>query len=460
MQRPCAWESVVVTETHLGATIPPRCRTAAGMIWPPPYPAWNPQSPAVCGQTPYAWVSGGGTVLESSKSLLPTYKFQIEALKLIAMLGAQLNVHHPVNYDVHTATIRYQTQDRGKLVDATAMVAWPKQSGKTFPTLLFLHPTLGYTDECSPSASRSDLTAPMTVFSLLAASAGYVAVFPDYLNMRSLGKPSTAVTPYLLMEPTAVASLDAARAAKKYVSQESITASSDLYIWGHSQGAQAVEYVTALQPAYAPEWTVRAAAAVSPPSDLRQSAKLNFAGTAPTYNLGQAIAYAWADYYDRNQIKSALLSPWDASAPTQLKRYCDSGYTDPIKAVTDPAQVFTAGFLDTLLQGKTNDPWSCWLYYNNPATMGPSFPVSVPLLYVTGDQDTTVPPEGNDPVSAKWCEQGVKIQYLKCQAADHVHSLTNSVDDVLSFFDDRKNGVPWSAQVCKPQPAVKCASTP
>ena len=198
-----------------GGDDPTQVPDGGGDDMAPPYPAWNPQSPAVCGQTPYAWVSGGGTVLESSKSLLPTYKFQIEALKLIAMLGAQLNVHHPVNYDVHTATIRYQTQDRGKLVDATAMVAWPKQSGKTFPTLLFLHPTLGYTDECSPSASRSDLTAPMTVFSLLAASAGYVAVFPDYLNMRSLGKPSTAVTPYLLMEPTAVASLDAARAAKK-----------------------------------------------------------------------------------------------------------------------------------------------------------------------------------------------------------------------------------------------------
>lgn len=428
----------------------------------PPYPAWNPQSPAICGQTPYTWQPSAqvGSVLSDSRNLLPTYKFVIEGLKLVAFLGSQLNVHHAVNYDVHTATIRYRTQDRGQLVDATAMVSWPKSTGKTFPILLFLHPTLGYTDNCAPSASKGDLTAPMTVFSILAASAGYVAVFPDYLNMRSLGQASTTVTPYLLMEPTALVSLDAARAAQKYVKAESITASSDLYVWGHSQGAQAVEYVTALQPVYAPEFTVKAAAAVSPPSDLSQSAKLNFGGTAPTYNLGQAIAYAWADYYDKSQVNSALVSPWNGTALTQMKNYCVSTYTDPIKSVKDPAQVFTPTFLSALLESKKVDPWSCWLYYNNPATMGPSLNPKVPLLYVTGDKDTTVPPPANDPVSAKWCSQGIPIHYLQCLGADHVGTITHSVDDVLKFFDDRQAGLPLPTDVCTPKPAKTCSSAP
>jgi len=429
----------------------------------PPYPVWSAQSPAICNQTPYSWLpaTSVGSVLSYSRNLLPEPKFVIQGLEAAAYLGAQLNVHHAVNYDVQTAVVRYQTQDRGKLVDATAMVTWPLASGKQFPILLFLHPTLGYTDGCAPSQKAASLTAPMTIFSLIAASAGYIAVFPDYLNQKSLGQASTQVTPYLLMEPTAIASLDAVRAAQRYVaSRESVTGSNDVYVWGHSQGAQAVEYVTALQPFYAPEYSLRAAAAVSPPSDLSAAARLNFAGTAPTYNLGEAVAYAWSDYYDKSALPAALLPPWDAMALTELQNYCVTNYTDPIKAVTDPAEIFPAKFLGTLLSGDKMDPWSCWLYYNNPVTMGPPINKSVPMLYVTGDLDTTVYPAASDPASAKWCSEGVKIQYLQCAGADHVHSVANSVDDVLKFFEDRQNNIPLPADVCQPKPPTRCASTP
>ena len=429
----------------------------------PGYPLWSAGSPAICNQTPYSWLPAAsvGTVLDYSRNLLPVLKLVIQGLEAAAYLGSQLNVHHAVNYDVQTAVVRYQTQDRGQLVDATAMVTWPVASGKQFPVLLFLHPTLGYTDACAPSQKATSLTAPMTIFSIIAASAGYVAVFPDYLNQKSRGQPSLHVTPYLLMEPTAIAAWDAVRAAQRYVaSRESVTASNDVYVWGHSQGAQAVEYATALQPFYAPEYTLRAAAAVSPPSDASATARLNFAGTAPTYNLGEAVAYAWSDYYDRSALSSALLPPWDSMALTELQNYCTTNYMDPIKNVADPGQIFPASFLGALLDGKKLEPWSCWLHYNNPVTMGPPFNTSVPWLYVTGELDTTVYPAASDPASAKWCSQGAKIQYLQCSGADHVYSVANSVDDVLKFFDDRQNNVPLPTDICQPKPPTRCASTP
>ena len=121
---------------------------------------------------------------------------------------------------------------------------------------------------------------------LLAAASGYAAVFPDYLNQRSLGGPSTEVSPYLLMEPTAIASLDALRAAQTFLStKKSVTATSDVYVWGHSQGAQAAEFVSALQPLYAPELTLKAVAPISPvaASDRRTPSALDLArpGSAP-----------------------------------------------------------------------------------------------------------------------------------------------------------------------------------
>lgn len=434
----------------------------AGPDMAPLYPDWNAQSPAICGQPAYTWqpAANVGAVLQISKNLLPVPAAITSTLLATAYLGAQLNVHATPKYQVHTATIRYQTQDKGKLVDATAMVTWPTQSGKTFPVALFLHPTLGYTDECAPSRKASDVTSPMTIFSLIVASAGYVAVFPDYINQRSLGKASGHVTPYLVMEPTALASLDAVRAAQNYLSQnESVSASSDVYVWGHSQGAQAVEYVTAMQPIYAPELTIKAAAAVSPPSDVSASAKANFAGPAPTYNLGQAVAYAWSDYYDITQLSSAFNPPWETTTLPALTNYCNSNYNDPIKAVMDPRTVFTGPFLDAITIGVRKEPWSCWLYYNSPSTMTLPMNKKVPMLYVTGDLDTTVIPAANDPVTAKWCQQGVPIQYLQCLGADHTHTITNSVDDVLNFFDARQKGTPLPADICTPKPATRCAST-
>lgn len=430
-------------------------------LLPPPFPAWSAQSPAICGQPAYAWQpsSAVGAVLESSRNLLPVPTLVIGTLKVAAFLGAQLNVHRSADYDVQTARIRYQTQDRGQLVDATAMVTWPKATGKTFPVLLFLHPTLGYTDECAPSARSGNATAPMTLFSILAASAGYVAVFPDYLNQRSMGKASTATTPYLLMEPTALASLDAVRAAKTYVAtREATPTSNDLYVWGHSQGAQAVEYVTAMQPLYAPEYRIRAAAAVSPPSDLLAAAKLNFATANPNLNLGQGVAYTWSDYYQPSAVPQALLPPWDGTALTQLKNYCNTSYMDPIKLVTNPAVVFTPPFLSALVDNQRVEPFSCWLHYNNPATMGPAMNPAVPMLYVTGDKDDTVVPASSDPVAAKWCSQGVKIQYLSCQGADHVKALTDSVDDVFTFFEQRQANQPLPQDICQSKVPARCAS--
>jgi pimeloyl-ACP methyl ester carboxylesterase len=429
---------------------------------PPPYPTWSAQSPAVCGQAPYTWQPAAqvGSVLSYSKNLLGTSSVIIEGLELAAYVDTQLHVKHAVNYSVHTATVRYQTQDRGQLVDATAMVTWPTTSG-TYPVLLFLHPTLGYTDDCAPSKSATDLTAPMTIFSLIAASAGYIAVFPDYLNQRSLGQASTHVTPYLLMEPTALVSLDAVRAAQNYLKKnETSLASNDVYVWGHSQGAQAVEYVDALQPLYAPELTIKAAAAVSPPSDVPASAQANFMGPAPTFNLGEAIAYAWSDYYDISQVNQALLPPWSGTALTEMKNYCNSNYKDPINSVTDYTTIFTPLFLDVFDRGLRHDPFSCWLHYNNPATMDPKLNPSVPMLYVTGDKDTTVVPTANDPVAAKWCQQGIQIEWLQCAGADHVHTISDSVDNVLNFFDDRQAGKPLPMPVCQPTPAQKCISTP
>lgn len=69
----------------------------------------------------------------------------------------------------------------------------------------------------------------------------------------------------LVGETTGNAMLDAVRAA------ESLTetgASTDVVMWGHSQGGQAALFAAQLAPTYAPELTVKAVATAAPAADL------------------------------------------------------------------------------------------------------------------------------------------------------------------------------------------------
>ena len=53
---------------------------------------------------------------------------------------------------IETYYIEYQTQDKGSLTNGTGMIVLPQ--GKTeAPVLVWLHPTMGFNDSCSPTAT-------------------------------------------------------------------------------------------------------------------------------------------------------------------------------------------------------------------------------------------------------------------------------------------------------------------
>lgn len=52
------------------------------------------------------------------------------------------------------------------------------------------------------------------------ASSGYVVVAPNYISLRAFGDPTGFLHPYLVGQPTAIASLDAVRAAAKHATKQ------------------------------------------------------------------------------------------------------------------------------------------------------------------------------------------------------------------------------------------------
>jgi acetyl esterase/lipase len=359
--------------------------------------------------------------------------------------------------------VRYQTQDRGKLVDATTMVAYPDSSG-TFPILLVLHGTAGFNDACSPSAGIADdllggFSDATGLLLSLFASFGYVAVAPDYIGLKSLGAPTGFLHPYLVAEPTAIASLDAVRAAKKLLKGGNVTPG-DLVVMGGSQGGHAAAFVNRYAPHYAPELSIKGSVWDVPPTDLLGQAKPALTSLRKATGNMIAVTTTLESWYGAapGGLSSAFKAPYDTSVPNALATSCSPG--DALSGATIES-VFTPAFRTAGLAPGFGglSPWACYLHENSlPTTSVPKLD-SVPSLFLLGELDDLVDNTVERASFQTLCSQGHVLSFLECAGASHTKALSYAFDQWLDFLDARLAGTPLTG-TCVVRPAEKCTSQP
>lgn len=420
-----------------------------------------PPTRARCGAKPYDWVKSNalGDVLESNSAASHTPLELTYALVEAKNKGA-LKTSRYAKHSTKSKVLRYQTQDRGKLIDATTLVAYPDaSSAKTFPILLVLHGTAGFTDACSPSKGVADdalggFGDGTGVLLSIFASFGYVAVAPDYIGLKSLGAPTGFMHPYLVAEPTAIASLDAVRAAKKSLAGSNVTPG-DVVVMGGSQGGHAAAFVNRYAPHYAPELVIKGSVWDVPPTDLLGQSKPALAATTnATKNMIAATA-ALESWYgaSANGLAAAFLSPYDKDIPTALTSGCSPG--DALKGATRET-IFTPAYLSA---SGPPAPYDCYLAENSlPTTSIPKLD-SVPSLFLLGEKDELVDNVVERASFEKLCTQGIVLEYLECAGASHTKPLTYAFDQWLGFLEDRLAGKPLGG-TCVVKPAETCTSTP
>ncbi|MBN9165182.1 MAG: hypothetical protein BGO98_17320 [Myxococcales bacterium 68-20] len=421
-------------------------------------------SRAKCGAAPYEWVTSNalGDVLESqskaSHSILELNYVIIEAKRKKAFKSDRVAKH-----GTKSRLLRYQTQDRGALIDATTLMAYPDKAG-TYPILLVLHGTAGFTDACAPSKGAADdalggFTDEVSVLLSLFASFGYVAVAPDYIGLKSLGAPTGFLHPYLVGEPTAIASLDAVRAAKKQLAGSNVTPG-DVVVVGGSQGGHGAAFVNRYLPHYAPELVIKGSVWDVPPTDiLGQALPALTSWRNATKNM-IAASTTYESWYKAapNGLSSAFLAPYDTSIPAALAASCS------------PSSAFNGATLETLFQpafvtaGRQPSfgglsPWACYLAENSLPTTSVPKQDSIPSMFLLGENDELVDNTVERASFEKLCTQGHVLQYLECQGASHTKPLTYALDQWMTFLEDRLAGKPVTG-TCTVKPAEKCTSTP
>lgn len=414
-------------------------------------------APARCGQAAHAW-RRDETLGAVSDVAAPT---EYAADFLVALLETQdVTLATPLTYDTAVRRITYRTQDRGQLVDATAFVAYPTVpvAGEPLDVLLLLHGTSGFTDGCG---AGSDPLYTMLAAAL--AATGKIVVAPDYLGLRSDDGATGFPHPYLVGQATAIASLDAVRAALRLAPSDrgGHCATPRLAVVGGSQGGHAALWVDRLAPYYARELELAGVVATVPPMDIVGQTTRALTEVVDATGNTVAMLGTASPWYGAG-LAGAFVPPWDADLPGILAADCSPDADVTGQQLSD---VFTAALLDAAASNTLaeNAPYGCLFAENGLTTT--SVPRQGPdgagygILVVLSENDTLVHTPIERVAYEELCTGGMPMQYLECAGAGHTDSTIWALDEILAFLDARLAGEAFTPS-CAAAAPVTCSGTP
>lgn len=418
---------------------------------------------AACGMPAYELLPSSEVgKLVSNEDTSKTWKAaELDALAKLAKVKAAPTPHGATLY-----RYRYTTQAKGKVVEATGMLGFPSGGAalpKELPTLLWVHGTTGWSDACSPG--RNATWQGLTAFIV---GQGFVVVAPDFIGMSSHGEPSTLRHPYLIGEPTALASWDAMPAAAELLAKVGggLSLGKKLVISGASQGGHASLFTERFGAYYAPEWEVVAQAAVVPASNMLQALPhgLSQDANAQTIGIFGATLVAARAWYG---APASLKGVFTDVEPTRFASRADeivfgeSCTSDIELAVSDPAELYEPAFLEAASADLAAlAPWGCYYGENSITTTSNPPKKSAPTLFVVAEKDEILPPARIQPDVEQLCAQGYAVEHLSCKGETHLNGALTSMPDVFAFLKERLAGKPIDpGKSCKLTSPVCCSGS-
>ena len=286
----------------------------------------------------------------------------------------------------------YQSQDlHGNRIGISGWLAVPNspKPASGFPIVSFAHGTTGIADMCAPTqrSTPQDTIALMEEF----LARGFVVAATDY---QGLGTPG--VHHYLIGPSEGRSVLDAARAARKVAGT-----SSELILFGHSQGGHAVIFANEIAASYAADLdivgTISSGSAISGTSGaLVEATKTSiFKGYVVMAAVAQTAAYG-----EQASPLSRWLTPYGIDAANSLESICVGELVSTYGALSS-GTLFVAG---APLQPGTSA-------YDIEGDTTPGRRLgSSPMLMLHGRYDNQVPPSFLLPWVESTCSPGQAIQ--------------------------------------------------
>lgn len=315
--------------------------------------------------------------------------------------------------------IMYRSTDlHGAAVVSTGVVvvplAPPPAEGRT--VVSWGHPTTGSARECAPSLGLDPYIGIEGMRVLL--DRGYAVVATDYTGMGTAGPDS-----YLIGATEGQNVLDAVRAAREIPDAET---GSDVVLWGHSQGGQAVLFAAERAAEYAPELDIRAVAAAAPAADLKALLRAHLDDVSGV-TIGSYALTAYSEIYaDRGADLADILTPEALSVQPQMNDLCLLTHIDQLLDIAGP---LVGTFVTS--DPATTEPWATLLAENSAG--GTTF--DAPLLVLQGLDDQLVKPADTEKYVASAEAMGMDVTYRTVSIATHGTIAYLGLIDLVEFLD-------------------------
>jgi hypothetical protein len=419
---------------------------------------------AACGMPAYELVDPAtlGEVLAWEE--IPLWDMTAEMLN--ALLAETDYGDFQVLYGAKVFRMRYTTQDRGQVVEATAVVAVPQGDGLPqgpLPIILHTHGTTGFVDECAPSHPDNALT--LSAVPALMSAMGYVFVGPDYIGMNGFGEPATVRHAYLGGEQVAIGSWDAVRAARRALLSElapAVETAPRVIPWGESQGGHAAFFVDLYAPYYAPEFDVPAVVALVGPPNLLPVLQYATAELGPGSGLAMVSLVALNEWFGRQAPIDGILTnaePIFLADNVLAAIYPEGKCSTKAPSVETIDQIFDTTALAHIAAAQWEQllPWSCYYAQNSLPTTDVKPRRFVPMLMVYGEDDDLVLPEVGRQGVADLCDLGWQIEHVECAGAGHTEAAVLSLNRQFDWVAARLAGEPIDPErLCEPQAPEPC----
>ena len=279
------------------------------------------------------------------------------------------------------------------------------------------HPTTGAVARCAPSNGVDPFDLIEGMRPLLAA--GYVISYADYPGLGVQGQSS-----YLIGTSEGNSVLDAVRAARNI---PETAAGSEVLLWGHSQGGQAVLFAGQDAKKYAPELAVRAVAVAAPAADLATLFNDDIAD-ASGVTLGSYAFAAFESVYNAQYPGLSLdqiLTDAGAAATPGMAELCLLGQHTELH---DKAVALVGNYISN--DPATTEPWATLLAENTPGATS----LGVPLFVAQGESDALVLPSATQGFVSKLCAAGEDVIFKMYPDTTHATIANKAAPDVVSFF--------------------------
>ena len=406
-----------------------------------------------CGALEYGWRSTAdvGALIDYER----VDDFSLESTQVDALLPlVDMAALSPVPYGAAVYRIRYTTQEKGQITEATSLVSFPDiDTGASMPTLLLLHGTTGCTDACAPSNMTILEASPAVV----TAALGAVAVHPDYPGMMGMGEAATERHALLLPEPSVIASLDAVRAAQRLLEALGQPVTPDperVVFWGLSEGALFALWAERYGRVYLPDWRPRGIVAVAPATDLGallREAALEFSRRTSVLVASSIGATEWHEEPER--LTSVFTPEAIEDMETVMDTVCDiPSFTD----ISTVEEVFLPEVLGPIQEGLGVDPISCYLEASRLIDAELAADPTVPILWIGAeDDDLAMATYARQDVEAL-CDQGLTVVYEECADFSHEDTLLLTIARQTDWAFARAEGAPLEETACVVGPLVEC----